>query len=579
MSSKLPDNAGQIYRRLLTYTRPHFHLFFLAVVAMVFAALPNVFFADFTGEIVKKINAQDHDYLKIAPFILFGIIAVRAISGFFVSLLMAVIGRRTIFTIREQMFRHMVLLPGNYFAKNPSGDIVSRFNFNTEQIFVAVTSAVTILIRDFIVAVSLLGYLFYIDYKITIVFIVVTPLVVLILGKLSQRFRTLSRRVQDSMGDTTSSIQETIDGQEVVKTYAGQEIEKERFDSINRFNLKQNIKFAATASGGIVLVELIAGATIGLIVGMLISSNITADDFVAYFTAVLILMQTVRQLTGVNSPLQRGIAAAGTIFEMLDQKPEADAGSKTLGRAGGKVEFDHVSFSFDNEKLVLDDVSFVIEPGKKFAIVGKSGSGKTTAIKLLPRFYNLEQGQIRIDDVDISELTLEDLRQQIALVSQHVILFDDTVANNIAYGGLRGLDRKKIIEAAKAAHAMEFIEELEQGLDTMVGEKGSRLSGGQRQRIAIARAILKDAPILIMDEATSALDTESEKLVQLGLEALQKDRTTIVIAHRLSTVENADQIIVLDQGRLVESGTHQELLAKNGSYASFYNEAKQGVNN
>lgn len=519
--------------------------------------------------------AKDPQSMTLVPVLLVGLFVVRGVTGFVSSYGMSWIGRSVIYKLRREMFDRLLTLPAGYYDNQASGQLLSKVTYNTEQVAQAATNAVTVLVRDTATAAFLLGLMFYRSGILSLLFLVCGPFIAVIVVYVSRRFRRVSKRIQESMGDVTHVTQEAIDGHRVVKTFGGYDYESRHFDAVNRNNQKQQMKLIATSAASVPLIQLLAACALAAIIYLAtqeaISGIATAGTFASFITATLLLLPPLKRLTTVNSGLQKGIAAAESIFELLDARPEPDHGTRTIERARGEVEYRSVSFSYEQEKgRILDDISFEVKPGQVVALVGRSGSGKSTLVNLIPRFYEPEHGEILLDGVDVREYRLDELRNQIALVGQQVTLFNDTIARNIAYGALGAATRDEVVRAARAAHAISFIDELPDGLDTLVGENGVLLSGGQRQRIAIARAVLKNAPVLILDEATSALDSESEYHVQAGLEELMRDRTTLVIAHRLSTVEKADKIIVLDQGRIVEAGAHGQLLQRDGHYAALY---------
>jgi len=565
----------QTYRRLLGYALPHWPVFLVAVLAMgVFAATETVFAWMMKPLLDESFVAKDPDWIRWIPLLLIGLFAVRGVAGFVSSYGMAWVGRTVIYKLRRELFDQLLRLPAAFYDNAASGQLISKLTYNVEQVSQAATNAITIVIRDTLSAAFLLGLMFYHSGTLTLIFLIAGPFIAIVVVRVSKRFRKVSGRIQDSMGDVTHVTQETIEGHRVVKTFGGEDYERGHFDRVNRNNLRQQLKLTATTATSVPFIQLLAACALAGIIFLATQSTSeirTAGSFASFLTAMLLLLPPLKRLTTVNAALQKGIAAADSVFELLDAPPERDTGTRRLTRARGAVEYRHVSFRYrSGAEPVLQDVSFRVEPGQTVALVGRSGSGKSTLVNLLPRFYEVSAGSILLDDIPIGELRLADLRDQIALVSQHVTLFNDTVARNIAYGRLEAASAADIERAAEAAHALEFIRELPQGFDTVVGENGVLLSGGQRQRLAIARAILKDAPVLILDEATSALDAESEQQVQAGLEKLMEGRTTLVIAHRLSTVERADRILVLDQGRVVEAGSHRELLARNGQYAALY---------
>ncbi len=600
MTSEQPQSAAAIYRRLLTYASPYWKVFLLAVFSMVIYATTDVALAELLREMVGgKQDQYQHSYTlfdsylndflddrpsaargwyvsiirEYAPWLIVLLFMVRGLFGFVTTYGMAWIGRMSIYNIRKEMFVHITMLPSRFYDKQTSGQLISKFTFNTEQVAQAVTNAVTILIRDTLTAIILLAYLLYLNASLTIILIVFAPLIIWLLSKLGRRFRKISKRIQDAMGEVTNTLQESIDGQKEIKIFGAQQAECEHFDRVNRTNRKQNLKLMATMAASVPVIQFLAAIAVASIVYLLMNSDVKTGDFIAYITAMMFLMAPLKRLTSVNAAIQKGIAAASSIFDLLDEKMEKDTGTLSPERIKGDIEYQAVSFAYSKDaEQVLNNINFKVNAGQTVALVGKSGQGKTSLVHLLTRFYDIDSGRILIDNICISELSLMALRKQVSIVSQHVTLFNDTIANNIAYGSDKSPQRDAIINAAKAAHALEFIETFTDGFDTIVGEKGSRLSGGQKQRIAIARAIFKNAPILILDEATSALDTESEQNVQSGLKELQQNRTTLVIAHRLSTIEKADVILVLDSGAIVESGTHTALLAKNGYYAKLHHD-------
>lgn len=570
------NDAAAVYRRLLKYSLPYWKVFILAIIGMVIYAATEISFAQILepmmdGGFVEK----DPGSMFWVPIILVLIFTVRIVGTFLSEYGMAMIARSVIRDLRAKVFKKIIDIPTPYFDKTSSGSVLSKMVYDIEQIAAAASSVVLILIRDGITVIGLFGWMLYRNPLLTLILFVIAPLVVGIVYSISKRFRSLGTRIQNSMGSVTDITEEAIKANQEIKIFGGQDFETKRFLDVNEYNRRQNLKLVATNAISSPIIQLIVAIAFAVMIYMATSPEIipdmTAGKFVAFLMGMVMLLQHAKRLTTVNMTLQRGIAAAQSVFDFIDVENEIDQGINKIEKVKGEVKFENVNFSYNSEpEQVLSDITLTIKAGETVAFVGRSGAGKSTLVSLLPRFYDAVSGQIKIDGSDIETLTLKNLRSHIALVNQNVTLFNDTVAHNIAYSDLENIDNDKVIRAAKAAHALGFIEKLSDGMDTLVGEDGVLLSGGQRQRIAIARAIFKNAPVLILDEATSALDTESERHIQAALDELIKDRTTLVIAHRLSTIEEADKIVVLDKGRIVEIGTHQELLTKNQHYAALH---------
>jgi subfamily B ATP-binding cassette protein MsbA len=561
---------------LLGYAVPYWQVFVLAVLAMIgFAATDTGFAALMKPMLDGNFIQRDPEAIRFVPLALIGLFVVRGLTGFVSRYGMSWIGRRVIQRLRQDLFHRLLRLPARYFDRTPSGRILSRLTFDVEQVAEATANAVTILIRDSLTMVFLLAYMLWISASLTLLFLVIGPVLVALIRYVSLRFRRISRRIQDSMGELTQFSEEAIQGHRVVKSFNGEAWQERLFEEVNERNRRLHLKMAAAAGASTPVVQLIAACLLALVVYLAtlesVSSEISVGSFVSFIAAMMLLMQPLKRLTNINASIQRGVAAARSIFAVLDEAPEPDRGRLALPRAGGAIELRGVSFAYDSDKgNVLEDISFSVAPGQTVALVGRSGSGKSTLAQLLVRFYEPQRGSVYLDGRDVRDYRLQDLRRAIAVVGQEVTLFNDTIAHNIAYGRLGTVSEADIIASAEAAHAMEFIRTLPEGLETRIGDRGILLSGGQRQRIAIARAMLKDAPLLILDEATSSLDSESERVVQDALQRLARDRTSLIIAHRLSTVERADRILVLEHGRLVETGTHHMLLEQGGLYSELY---------
>ena len=573
--SKIPDtgNSLRLYRRLLACAWPYKWVFLVAVVGMIMLSASAAGFTALMKPLMDDGFVQrDAAAIKMIPPLIVLLFLARGVGNFLAQYGTAWIGRRVTFDLRDNIFRRMMYLPSRYYESGSSGGLISRIIFDVEQVAAGVTQVPYVVISDGLTLLALAGWLLYLNWQLTLVFVVLLPISSLLIRAMNRRFLRTSVEIQKSMGEISQVVREASDGQRVVKAFGGQAAEIRAFARGNEMNRRQNLRKVAVSAIGMGLLQFAGAIALGMVIYVaLMSGEITAGTFTSYLVAALWIMGPSRRLARINETIQTALAAAQSVFGVLDESPEQDSGTVALGRARGRVEYRGVGFRYpDTGQDALHDVSFSVEPGQVLALVGHSGSGKSTVVSLLPRFHRADRGAIRIDDTDINDVTLDSLRRQIALVGQENILFDDTIRRNIAYGEEGAISEERLMAAARAAHVLEFATRLPEGLDTRVGERGTLLSGGQRQRIAIARALYKDAPILILDEATSALDTESERLVQAALQKLMEHRTTLVIAHRLSTVEHADRIVVLSQGRVTESGTHHELLARNGAYAGLY---------
>ena len=572
MKKKSPSSA-QIYTRLASYVRPHRGLFVISIIGFLLYSSTQPLFAAMMQQIIDTLQAKSREKMYYLPLIFSGIVIVRGIGNYLGSYFLAKVSLNVIHALRCEIFAKYTELPTSHFDSNNSGYMISRITHNVGQVAQATTDAVRKVVQEGLTAIGLLGYLFYINWKLSLIFLVVAPIIALLMNMVSKRLRMLSKRVQESIGDMTHITSELVNGHRVVRSYGGEDYEKQRFLESSLYNRGQSLKVVTTAAINNQVMQLIIALALALLmyVALFFMEQASAGSFVGYLTAAFLLPRPIRQLSDANSDIQKGIAAAESLFDILDEPDELDDGTYQVDRCKGALEFRNLSFQYLGANApALIDISFKAEPGQIIALVGASGGGKSTLANLISRFYTHDTGEILIDGVEINDYQLANLRKQIALVNQQVTLFNDTIANNIAYGVLATATRSEITAAATGAYAMEFVAKLDQGLDTEIGENGVKLSGGQRQRLALARALLKDAPILILDEATSALDTESERYIQAALQKIMRNRTTLVIAHRLSTIENADMILVIDHGRIVERGSHRELIEKNGAYARLH---------
>ncbi|MGM0524635.1 MAG: lipid A export permease/ATP-binding protein MsbA [Pseudomonadota bacterium] len=565
------------FKRLLGYIKPYKLAFAVAVIGMIgYAGVDTLFFSQIETLIDEGLTKQDPTILLYGGIFVPVFFIIRGLFNFASTYFLNWVGFKVVTRMRQQLFDHLMKLPVAFHDQHSTGDLISKITYDTQQVAEASSRALLVLIREGAFVLGLLGLMFYQSWQLSLVFLVVGPLIAKVVAVVSKRFRTVSSRIQTAMGNVTTTAEQMINGHKVVVMHEGQNAESKRFGEINNITRNQNMKLVNTRAISTSVIQFIASLSLAMV--LVIASypemleSLSAGAFTTLLTAMIMLLRPLKQLTNVNSDFQRGIAAATSVFNILDEPVEVDKGTKVVDRAKGDITLENVTFAYnEGDEPALQDISFDLSEGKTVALVGRSGSGKSTISSLLTRFYDVNEGQILLDGYNIKDYKLKCLRRQFALVSQHVTLFNDTIANNIAYGAGRSVSRDDIIQAAEQAYVTEFTDSMPNGLETMVGENGVMLSGGQRQRIAIARALLQDAPILILDEATSALDTESERHIQQALGALRKDRTSLVIAHRLSTIENADEILVMDDGRIIERGSHSDLLEQEGAYYQLYN--------
>ena len=566
----------QLYLRLLKYVRPYRHIFLAAILAMVMQAVTEPGKAALLQPMLDRLFVdKDPHMVMLIPLLIIGVFAVTGMASVAGGIAMNWISNRVVADLRGDMFMKLLGFPSRYYDHNSVGSLISKFTFDVMQIKEAASNVITVLVKDTLMIVGLLAWMIYMDWRLTCIALLSAPFIILIVAVIRRRLRRMSIKVQDTMADTNHVLGEVIDGHRIVKIFGGQDQERERFSRIISANLRFTMKFvyASVASGP--AVQFIAAIALAVIVyvaaSRALSEQLTVGEFGSFFAAMAMMMDPLKRLVRINEHLQKGLAASESIFGLMDIPGETDDGTSSLPVVKGEIEIRDLDFIYEGSTSnALKDIRLHVAPGETVALVGASGAGKTTLANLLPRFYQCEKGRIFIDGHDIHDVSLASLRASIALVSQEIVLFDDTVRNNIAYGAQRNATDEAVNAAAGAAHALEFINKLPAGMETEIGEKGARLSGGQRQRIALARALLKGAPIIILDEATSALDAESERQIQSALEVVRRDRTCIIIAHRLSTIKAADRVYVLDGGRIVETGTHGELLGRNGVYTKLY---------
>ena len=570
-------STRQTFRRLWPTIAPFKTGIIVAAIALVINACGDAFMLSLLKPLLDEgFGTADNDFLRIMPLIILGLMLLRGISSFVSGYCLSWVSGKVVMTMRRNLFRHMMGMPVSFFDQQSTGTLLSRITYDSEQVASSSSGALVTVVREGAYIIALFGLMFYNSWQLSLILIVIAPIVAFVIRKVSVRFREISKNMQSGMGQVSASAEQMLKGHKEVLIFGGQKVENDRFDKVSNHMRRQGMKLVTASSIADPIIQIIASFALAFVLFAAsfpeIKEALSAGSITVVFSSMIALMRPLKSLTNVNAQFQRGMAACQTLFVLLDMEQEKDTGTKVLKDAKGDVAFENVTFRYQGkENPALKNVSFTIPSGKTVALVGRSGSGKSTIANLITRFYEIESGHITIDGNDIRDYTLASLRSQVALVSQNVHLFNDTVANNIAYATEGKYTREQIEKAAEMAYAMDFINKMEKGLDTEIGENGVLLSGGQRQRIAIARALLRDAPILILDEATSALDTESERAIQAALDELQKNRTCLVIAHRLSTIEKADEILVVQDGEVQERGTHDELVKQPGIYAQLYN--------
>ncbi|MEM7251070.1 MAG: lipid A export permease/ATP-binding protein MsbA [Pseudomonadota bacterium] len=572
----MSQNSRSLYARLLSYVRPHWRMFAVSIGAMVVLAatqpaVPALLKPMLDGSFVHK----DLGLVNTMALLLVVVFAVRGICSYFGAIALEYVAGRVVMALRGEMYAKLLTLPSAKTDHQAPGTMISKFTFDALQVTDAATYVLTVLVRDSLTIIGLLAWMAYLDWRLTGIALATAPVVVLIVRYFSHRLRTMSARVQDTMGEVTQILDESIAGNKVIRTYGGQHYETERFETSINWARRFQLKFASAAHATAPIAQLVTSVALAIIIYLTArqsaADEVTVGAFVSFFAAMILLFSPIKRLTSVNGRLQRGLAASASVFAFIDQISETDTGEQELADVQGRIEFDNISLRYtDDGPMALDNVSLTIEAGEFVAFVGPSGSGKSSLANLLPRFYVPYRGAVRVNGIDITNVSLASLRAHVAVVSQDIVLFDDTIAANVAYGALRGSADRDIIDALERAQAMDFVQQLPDGIRTRIGPDGTRLSGGQRQRLAIARAFLKNAPILILDEATSSLDSASERAIHLAVESLRAGRTTLVIAHRLSTVESADRIVVMTGGQIAEIGSHQALLASSPLYAGLH---------
>ncbi|PSV23652.1 lipid ABC transporter permease/ATP-binding protein [Photobacterium leiognathi subsp. mandapamensis] len=579
MTQSTEKSSRDTYKRLWPYISIYKAGLAVAVIALIINAVGDTLMLSMIKPLLDEsfggFDKIDSDFLAMMPIYLIGLMILRGVSGFVSTYCLSWVSGNVVMTLRRQLFQHFMKMPVAFFDKESSGALLSRITYDSEQVASATSSALVSIVREGASIIGLMALMFWNSWQLSAILIVIAPIVAFSIRVVSKRFRKISRNMQDAMGSVTSSAEQMLKGHKVVLSYGGQEVEKQRFDNVSNQMRRQTMKLVSAQAIANPVIQVIA--SLALVVVLILANTpslraeLTPGTFAVVFGAMFGLMRPLKALTNVTSQFQRGMAACHTLFELMDLETEKDNGTVEVKRVKGDVEVKNVTFTYPTKDTpALRDVSFHLPAGKTLALVGRSGSGKSTIANLLTRFYDIDAGELTLDGVEIRDYKLANLRDQVAVVSQNVHLFNDTIANNIAYASHDAYSREDIERAAELAYAMDFIKDMDNGLDTVIGENGVSLSGGQRQRLAIARALLRNAPVLILDEATSALDTESERAIQSALDELQKDRTVLVIAHRLSTIENADQILVVDDGEIVERGTHAELISHDGAYAQLH---------
>lgn len=576
MSLNSDETTWKTFKRLWTYIRLYKSGLVVAVIALVINAVSDTYMISLLKPLLDEGFGQaESNFLKTLPFIILGLMFLRGLSGFVSSYCLSWVSGNVVMLMRRRIFNQFMHMPVSFFDRESTGGLLSRITYDTEQVAGATSKALVSIVREGASIVGLLVLMFWNSWQLSLVLLVVAPIVALGIRVVSKRFRKISKNMQTTMGHVTASAEQMLKGHKVVLSYGGQDVETKRFETVSNKMRQQTMKLVSAQSIANPVIQMIASMALVAVLYLAsfdsVRDQLTPGTFTVIFSAMFGLMRPLKALTNVTSDFQRGMAASQTLFQLMALETETDNGKFETDKVRGEIAVKDVTFTYQGkEKPALSHVSFTIPQGKTVALVGRSGSGKSTIANLFTRFYDVDSGSITLDDHDIRDYKLTNLRQHFALVSQNVHLFNDTIANNIAYAAERDFTREQIEEAARLAHAMDFIQNMEDGLDTMIGENGASLSGGQRQRIAIARALLRDAPVLILDEATSALDTESERAIQAALDELQKNKTVLVIAHRLSTIEQADEILVVDEGEIIERGKHAELLAKDGAYAQLH---------